>query len=130
MGMFMLVVVLSVASLWSNGGHFGKHEGVCVAASIQGGVCPESTTLASLVFHANTLKNYQLSESVNSSLLLVTLLLILFTGLRALSKSILSQPVEIARLHAQTITPKPQTQQISHWLALHESSPSTFSGRA
>ncbi|MBI4089924.1 MAG: hypothetical protein HY421_00810 [Candidatus Kerfeldbacteria bacterium] len=127
--MALLIAVLGAAVLWSNGAHFGNHQGICVAASMQGAECPESTTLAALIFHANALKNFQLSESVNSSFLLATLLLILVTGFRILSKSILSPPVEIARLRAQTITPKPRSQQFNRWLALHEISPTRLSGR-
>ncbi|MBI4426569.1 MAG: hypothetical protein HY567_03240 [Candidatus Kerfeldbacteria bacterium] len=130
-GMFILTAMLSLAVFWSNGGHFGDHEGICVAASMQGGVCPESATFDSLIFHGNALKSYIQNESGNSSLLLASLVLTLVLALvHVASKPTLSQPIEVARYRAQSVSPKPRTQQFNRWLALHESSPSDFTGRA
>lgn len=125
-GSLALFGFLSVTLFWSAGMHQGgKHH--CIAADIQNGVCPNATTPAAAVFHAQTLQSL-ISNVLQSWQHFGALLALIFVALIGIASmyDVFSSLLAVRRDETHTSDPP---RQFRSWLAHLEHSPSMVCGR-
>ncbi len=77
-GIFALTGFLVVTMFWWTGMHEGEGH-MCIAATIRGAVCPNTTTSDAITFHANTLRSLIAGVFQPGQMLTLLLLLVVFS---------------------------------------------------
>ena len=120
----VLGVFLAITLLWSSGGHVGAHDGPCLPASLQGDMCSREADLASLSSHAGAFTRFVQSLPGSPATLLLTLLVsVVFGFMVAAVRGLPAFPIPAFSRAALRHWRVPRQLTLSHWLALHESSP-------
>lgn len=109
-------------SLWWTGNHVGsQHQ--CVAATIQGVVCPEQMNAASLLIHLNPFRDALMAGSSVLALLLVAVMLTIMALVKTRYES--SGVTQYWRRHARHNSGPPVDRSLQRWLARLQLSPTS-----
>lgn len=122
----VLGVMVFASFLWLTGPHMG-HQGICIPASLIGSTCPNAGTSSALSFHTGVLRQFTEIVLTGQPFLLIVLFALAAFGLflaagRQPTPSSVSFVNHFSREHWRT----PRQLRFSHWLALHESSPTVI----
>jgi len=124
-----IVIFLVFASLAIFGvflmGNMNEHRQDCLAAAINGAICPESMSpLASINFHFDAFQKFSLAVFQNT-LLLISFLLVLVFVARILSQHNVTAFILSGLNFKRTNSNKNEIiRKFIHWLSLFENSPS------
>ena len=114
------------------GMHHGMqvHDGGCIAATSQGTDCPkQANPVDYAVFHLDAFKSFSLASFRESPLnvFLLAFAALFLIGFGFFPRFFLRPPhLILSQSTFRDTFFSPQKQEITHWLALHENSPSTF----
>lgn len=131
---FIAIAVFGVLAM--NHGQGLAGHGRCIAATAERLDCPgESNPLAFIIFHIDAFKNFStavLASSLTGNSPFVFLAFLYFFALTSLVMSVMGKhllavpdPSPAGRLRTFEFSSSPLRRQIAHWLALHETSPTS-----
>lgn len=120
-----LGVVVFLGLLWWTGPHMEQHEGACIPASLIGSDCPDIATSLALSSHAGALRQFtEVTVAGQPIFLTVFLMLAVFGFLLTIGNQFASPAAFVARQRSREHWRVPEQLRFTHWLALHEISPS------
>lgn len=105
------------------------HHASCIVSTASGSMCPDSESpLGFINFHFNALKNFSTAVSPSFILLALSLVLILSFAFGLLREKLRASRITTPRPSGRALLDfrPPLQAQFTHWLSLHENSPSLF----
>lgn len=121
-----LLAFSTMISLWWTGNHVGSQHGSqhqCVAAAIQGVVCPEQMNAALLLAHLNPFRDALMAGSSVLTLLLVAVMLAIAALVKTRGDS--SGITQYWRRHTRHNSGPPVDRSLQRWLARLQLSPTS-----
>lgn len=121
------LLVVAVFGFLAVGGMVKYGHRNCAVAAVAGQNCPETNSLAFVIFHLNALRNFGQAISAASSVSLVAVAALLavfglvFTALGVVQAGFIVRPLQERNLRASAAISQ---KQFVRWLALREKSPS------
>lgn len=122
----VFVGVVAVATLWWTGMHQGENH-LCIAAALQGEVCPNASSTEGAVFHLNTLQS--LTRNMTQLWQIISLFALALIAIIAEAFGD-GHIVRAANRRGWSDTTASPPKEYRHWLSLLEHSPSSSPGHA